>query len=81
MEKVLANNIRQSRNSELIVHEIQVISTSNAGFPQSQAKTKLPKLELPNFEGDKTKWTSFWDPFKSAFPENTFSKVGIYPRS
>ena len=54
----------QKQNNELIVHENQVIS----GLQQIQAKAKLPKLELPKFKGDVTKWNS-WDSFKSAFHE------------
>ena len=29
-------------------------------------KAKLPKLTLPKFTGDATKWTTFWDSFSSA---------------
>ena len=42
-------------------------------FPQMpliEAKAKLPKLTLPKFRGDITKWISFWDSFKSAVHEN-----------
>lgn len=49
------NDMLQKRNNELIVHENQVIS----GVQQIQTKAKLPKLELPKFKGDVTKWTSF----------------------
>ena len=28
-------------------------------------KPKLPKLTLPQFKGDLTTWTTFWDLFKS----------------
>ena len=33
-------------------------------------KTKLPKLILPKFTGDPTKWTTFWDSFSSAIHAN-----------
>ena len=32
---------------------------------------KLPKLVLPKYKGEATKWHSFWDSFKSAVHENT----------
>ena len=35
-----------------------------------QAKAKLPKLILLRFRGDVTKWTSFWDSYKTAVHEN-----------
>ncbi|MEE4247410.1 MAG: DUF1759 domain-containing protein [Kangiellaceae bacterium] len=31
---------------------------------------KLPKLQLPTFDGDRTQWTSFWDRFCSSIHEN-----------
>ena len=34
------------------------------------AKVKLPKLSLPHFNGDVTKWTTFWDSFESAIHNN-----------
>ena len=49
-------------------HQLQFSSTS--GATSNLAKAKLPKLVLPKFRGDVTKWTSFWDSFKSAVHEN-----------
>ena len=36
----------------------------------SQARTQLPKLELPKFKGDLTIWTTFWDFSNSVVHEN-----------
>ena len=33
-------------------------------------KSKLPKLYLPKFKGDRTKFTAFWDSFKSSVDDN-----------
>ena len=33
-------------------------------------KPRLPKLTLPKFKGDVTKWTTFWDSFNSAIHSN-----------
>lgn len=49
-------------------HQLQFSSTS--GATSNLAKAKLPKLVLPKFCGDVTKWTSFWDSFKSVVHEN-----------
>ena len=60
-------------------------STSSAEVPQVNTTThtpvtqvvaqnfhaKLPKLVLPKYKGEATKWHSFWDSFKSAVHENT----------
>jgi len=35
------------------------------------SKPRLPKLTLPKFNGELTKWTTFWDSFKSAVDENS----------
>lgn len=34
------------------------------------SKTRLPKLSLPRFDGDPTKWIAFWDSFASAIHDN-----------
>ena len=34
-------------------------------------RVKLPKLSLKRFNGDLTKWTTFWDTFKSAVHDNS----------
>jgi len=44
--------------------------------PAVFARAKLPKLVLPHFKGDVTKWTSFWDSFDSAVHQNAhISKI------
>ena len=30
----------------------------------------LPKLEIPTFNGDKLKWTEFWDAFETTIDKN-----------
>ena len=37
----------------------------------STTKVKLPKLSLKKFNGDESRWTSFWDSFESAVHRNT----------
>jgi len=39
-------------------------------IPVATSKPRLPKLTLPKFNGDVTRWTTFWDSFKSAVDEN-----------
>ena len=45
-------------------------STSQVPARTSQAKAKLPKLTLPKFRGEFTKWNTFWDSFQSAVHDN-----------
>jgi len=41
---------------------------SNASISQEpKAKARLPKLSLPKFRGDVTKWSTFWDSFNQRF--------------
>ena len=37
----------------------------------NETKTKLPRLIVQKFNGNPTKWNSFWDSFRSAIHENT----------
>ena len=37
---------------------------------QNAVRTRLPKLYLPKFRGDVTKWNTFWDSFQSAVHRN-----------
>ena len=37
----------------------------------SSARVKLPKLAMHSFDGDITKWPSFWDSYESAIHSNT----------
>ena len=37
---------------------------------QNVARTRLPKLYLPKFRGNVTKWNTFWDSFQSAVHRN-----------
>jgi len=39
--------------------------------PLITSKPRLPKLTLLKFSGEVTKWTTFWDSFKSAVDENS----------
>ena len=36
----------------------------------SGVTVKLPQLEMPNFRGDKMKWTEFWDTFETTIDQN-----------
>lgn len=48
--------------------------TPTCGGPlltDAASRVKLPKLTIRPFDGDITKWTSFWDSYKSAIHTNT----------
>jgi len=38
-------------------------------------KMKLPKLNLPNFDGDILRWQEFWDMYNSAVHEQDISDL------
>ena len=49
---------------------------NNTEINAPTAKARLPKLSLPKFCGDVTKWSTFWDSFNSAIHKNReISKV------
>ena len=37
---------------------------------QNRSQVKLPELEIPTFDGDKLKWTEFWDFFQVTVDQN-----------
>ena len=39
-------------------------------LPDAASRVKLPKLTIRSFDGDITRWTSFWDSYKSAIHDN-----------
>ena len=39
---------------------------------QNVSTVKLPELEIPTFDGDKLKWTEFWDFFKVTIDQNCY---------
>jgi len=45
--------------------------THHAVAEISSSKVKLPKLELKKFNGDLTKWETFWSSFESSIHINT----------
>ena len=53
-------------------HSINTQSTGvNHQNTHFGTKPKLPKITLPRFNGDVTKWDTFWDSFNSAIHTNT----------
>ena len=46
------------------------ISPGTAAFQSHQTRSKLPKLVLPKFRGNATKFRTFWDSFESAVHKN-----------
>ena len=46
-------------------------SVANQQHLNFTAKRRLPKITLPRFNGDVTKWNTFWDSFDSAIHSNT----------
>lgn len=38
---------------------------------RQQCSARLPKLEIPSFNGDRLKWSEFWDSFSASVHKNT----------
>ena len=60
----------QSQSSSI---NVSVDSSANITQPQNvqQKRVKLPKLSLPSFQGEVTKWLPFWESFQSAIHKNS----------
>ena len=52
------------------VNELPPIPPAQSSHSQSTTKPRLPKLVLPKFNGEITKFKSFWDSFDSAVNKN-----------
>ena len=48
---------------------------------QASASARLPKTVIPKFNGDTTKWPSFWDQFSALIDKSTRSAIEkfVYP--
>ena len=57
-------------SSSSSVNELPPIPRSQSSHSQSTTKPRLPKLVLPKFKGEITKFKSFWDSFDSAVNKN-----------
>ena len=65
-EGALADDIEQIASSASL-------QTSSAAEPlptDAASRVRLPKLTIRQFDGDITKWTSFWDSYESAIHKN-----------
>ena len=50
-------------------------SNSGIGVAIKQNKTKLPKLQLPKYEGDPKNWQEWWDTFEIMHKSTTLTAV------
>lgn len=69
----LEKNERQSGIEELR-SELDKLKTTaksvNTTYAPKEATVKLPKLNVPSFDGNILKWQEFWDSFHSAIHDN-----------
>ena len=57
-------------SSSSSVNELPPIPPPQSSHSQSTTKPRLPKLMLPKFNGEITKFKSFWDSFDSSVNKN-----------
>ena len=48
------------------------------GATSTKLNARLPKLELPKFNGDHTKWQTFWDKFNAIVDESDISDINKF---
>ena len=58
-------------NNQVEVTAQETQSTSQSEGGQGYAKVRLPKLTMPRFKGELTKWNSFWDSLTLQFTKTT----------
>ena len=52
-------------------HSSIVTPPPSPTLPTATTRVKLPKLSLKRFNGDLTKWSTFWDSFESSIHQNS----------
>jgi hypothetical protein len=57
-------------NTEVEANAQTIASNSQPKVGQGYAKIRLPKLTMPRFKGELTKWNTFWDSFNASIHEN-----------
>ena len=50
--------------------EMQIYKSQQRTNSQGTLSVKLPKLELPSYNGDKIRFKEFWDSFDTAVNKN-----------
>ncbi|XP_063411655.1 uncharacterized protein LOC134694570 [Mytilus trossulus] len=62
----------QTQMQEQIVQfqQLQLQELQRKSQPSTVSAVKLPKLDLVSYNGDKLKWTGFWDSFEAAVHTN-----------
>ena len=76
--KVVCSNVNTEANvsESTSANEVQIGSNSSSSTSNSSSsvrrntQVKLPKLELKKFDGDHSKWISFWDSFEASVHKN-----------
>ena len=57
-------------NTEVEANAQTITSNYQPQVGQGYAKIRLPKLTMPRFKGELTKWNTFWDSFNASIHEN-----------
>ena len=54
----------------LLAKQMRQQEVTNKKESEKFSSVKLPKIEMPSFNGDKTKWVEFWDSFQCSVHDN-----------
>ena len=55
---------------QLLIDHQTMMSQQTQRQQNSSATIKLPQLDIPSFNGDRMKWTEFWDTFETTIDLN-----------
>ena len=62
--------------------EIDLLPTPSSCAPDTprddNVSMRSQKLETPNFCGDTTKWSEFWDSYEAAFDQSNLLDIKIF---
>ena len=70
------DSLTARRNEELKAAATPTpISTSSTAGPTLSSSFRLPRIELPTFDGKQENWRNFWDEFQNALKKDHTDKL------
>ena len=60
----------QLQMQQLMVDQQTIFLQQTQRLQNSNVTVKLPQLDMPTYNGDRLKWTEFWDTFETTIDQN-----------
>ena len=77
-QRTAAKRLLSDISTTPAVDDVDCVSNHSASTHGCSREASLPKLELPTFSGDVTKWPSFWDQFTAVIDGSDLPEVSKF---